>query len=55
MDRIAQAPQQERAELFRRSAGILPRSARQRSSRRIFGSARRMRRLFDVLQFRPQL
>ena len=39
MDRIAQATQKERAELFRRSAGVVRRSDHPRSSRRISGSA----------------
>ncbi len=55
MDRIAQAPQEERAELFRRSAGILRPERSPAVIEKDFWVCWALHRLFEVLQFRPQL
>ncbi len=55
MDRIAQAPQDERAELFRRSAGILRPERAPAIIEKDFWVCWALHRLFDVMQFRPHL
>ena len=55
MDRIAQAPKEERAELFRRSAGILRPERSPAIIEKDFWVCWALHRLFDVLHFRPQL
>lgn len=55
MDRIAQAPQEERAELFRRSAGILRPERSPAIIEKDFWVCWSLYRLFDVLRFQPQL
>jgi hypothetical protein len=55
MDRIAQAPQDERADLFRRSAGVLRPERAPAIIEKDFWVCWALHRLFDVLQFRPQL
>ena len=55
MDRIAQAPQEERAELFRRSAGILLPERSPAIIEKDFWVCWALHRLFDVVRFRPQL
>ena len=55
MDRIAQAPQEERAELFRRSAGVLRPERSPAIIEKDFWVCRALHRLFDVVRFRPQL
>ncbi len=55
MDRIAQAPTEERAELFRRSAGVLRPERSPAVIEKDFWVCWALHRLFDVLQFRPQL
>ncbi len=55
MDRIAQAPKEDRAELFRRSAGVLRPERSPAIIEKDFWVCWALHRLFDVLQFRPQL
>ncbi|HBO45692.1 MAG TPA: hypothetical protein DD670_17550 [Planctomycetaceae bacterium] len=55
MDRIAQAPQEERTDLFRRSAGVLRPERAPAIIEKDFWVCWALPRLFDVLQFRPQL
>ena len=55
MDRIAQAPQEERTELFRRSAGILLPERSPAIIEKDFWVCWALHRLFDVVRFRPQL
>ncbi len=55
MDRIAQAPEDERADLFRRAAGILRPERAPAIIEKDFWVCWALHRLFDVLQFRPQL
>ena len=55
MDRIAQATQKERAELFRRSAGVVRPERSPAIIEKDFWVCWALHRLFDVLQFRPQL
>ena len=55
MDRIAQAPQEERADLFRRSAGVLRPERSPAIVEKDFWVCWALHRLFEVLQFRPQL
>jgi len=55
MDRIAQAPQEERAELFRRSAAILRPERSPEIIEKDFWVSWSLRRIYEVLRFRPQL
>jgi hypothetical protein len=55
MDRIAKAPQEERAELFRRSAGVLRLERSPAIIEKDFWVCWALHRLFDVVRFRPQL
>ena len=55
MDRIAQAPKEDRAELFRRSAGVLRPERSPAIIEKDFWVCWALHRLFHVLQFRPQL
>ena len=55
MDRIAQAPPAERAELFRRSAAVLRPERSPTIVEKDFWVCWTLRRIYDVLQFRPQL
>lgn len=55
MDRIAQAPPAERAELFRRSAAALRPERSPAIVEKDFWVCWVLRRVYDVLQFRPQL
>lgn len=55
MDRIARAPQEERADLFRRSAGILRPERSPAIIEKDFWVCWSLYRLFQVLRFRPQL
>jgi hypothetical protein len=55
MDRIAHAPQEERAELFRCSAGILLPERSPAIIEKDFWVCWALHRLFDVVRFRPQL
>ncbi|MGD0900131.1 MAG: nucleotidyl transferase AbiEii/AbiGii toxin family protein [Thermoguttaceae bacterium] len=55
MDRIAQAPQEERTDLFRRSAGVLRPERAPAIIEKDFWVCWVLHRLFNVLQFRPQL
>ncbi len=55
MDRIARAPQEERAELFRRSAGVLRPERSPAIIEKDFWVCWTLHRLYDVLRFRPQL
>jgi hypothetical protein len=55
MDRIAQAPQEERADLFRRSAGVLRPERSPAIIEKDFWVCWALRRIYDVLRFRPKL
>lgn len=55
MDRVAQAPQEERADLFRRSAGVLRPERSPGIVEKDFWVCWALYRLVDVLKFRPQL
>ena len=55
MDRIAQAPPAERAELFRRSAAALRPERSPAIVEKDFWVCWTLRRIYDVLRFRPQL
>lgn len=55
MDRIAQAGQEERAELFRRSAVVLRPERSPAIIEKDFWVCWTLRRLYDVLRFRPRL
>ncbi|MGM0491015.1 MAG: nucleotidyl transferase AbiEii/AbiGii toxin family protein [Planctomycetota bacterium] len=55
MDRIAQAPPAERAGLFRRSAAVLRPERSPAIVEKDFWVCWTLRRIYDVLRFRPQL
>ena len=55
MDRIAQAPHDERAELFRRSAGVLRPDRSPAIIEKDFWVCWTLHRVYDVMRFRPQL
>ena len=55
MDGIAQAPQQERAELFRRSASVLHPVRSPSIIEKDFWVCWVLRRIYEVMQFRPQM
>ena len=55
MDGIAQAPREERAELFRRSAPALRPARPPAIMEKDFWVCWTLHRIYDVLQFRPQM
>ena len=55
MDLIAQAPEQERAELFRRSAPVLHPVRSPAIIEKDFWVCWVLRRIYEVMQFRPQM
>jgi len=55
MDRIARAPQEERAELFRRSATVLRPVRSPAIIEKDFWGCWTLRRIYDVLQFHPRM